>query len=87
MPRLMPTFVADGEERHGDEFADREEGDERERIHSGEVRLAIRDVHRSPENSRTQSGENAERRSARSGLMRRCDGQQGCAAEHARGTA
>ena len=54
--RSCPT-VADREQRHGDEFADGEKCDKRQRIHPGQIRLAVRDVHRPPQNACAESRE------------------------------
>ena len=55
--RRCSAAVGDRENRHGHEFADREEGDEGQGIHAREVRLAIRNVHGSPQDTGGQSGE------------------------------
>src|SRR5229473_816685 len=42
------TEIAYGERGHHAEFAEREECDEGKRIHAGEIRFAVGDVHRAP---------------------------------------
>ena len=70
MPKWQGTAIGDCKHGHGNKFADREERDERKRIHAGEIGLAVGNVHGSPQNAGAQGGEYAERRFARCGLMR-----------------
>src|SRR5215472_6807567 len=82
LPERSPAGVADGERGHHAEFAEGEKSDEGERVHSGEIGFAIRNVHRAPKNARAERGPNATKRVARGALRGRSDGEQRCANAH-----
>ncbi len=73
-----------GQREHRAQFAEREHGDEGQRIHAADVRLAVGDVHGAPQDARAQRGQNAQQGAARSrgGLMRCGEGQQARAHHH-----
>src|SRR5207249_8858215 len=62
---LFRSREAQGERRHHAELPDREERDERERMHPGEVCLTVGDVHRAPEGAGGECGGDADRKSTR----------------------
>src|SRR5467141_3405741 len=48
--------IAGGEREHHAELAEREERDERKRIHAGEIGFAVGDVHRAPQDAGAERG-------------------------------
>src|SRR5215471_3627072 len=76
------TMKADGKYCHGHEFADREERNERQRIHPREIRFAVGNIHRSPERAGAEGGKNSCKSLMRSGLVRGRNRQQGGSAKH-----
>src|SRR5260370_33477664 len=48
--------IADGERGHHPQFAKGEKGNERKRIHAGEIGLAVGDVHCAPEDAGAERG-------------------------------
>src|SRR5215469_13701959 len=79
--------VTDRQQQHGHELAQGEEGDERERVHAGQVSLAVGDVHRPPENAGAQRRQDSQGGFAGRRLMRGGDRQQSGSGKHAEGTA
>src|SRR5258707_6608421 len=53
-PQRRDAEIAGGERGHHAELAEREERDERKRIHAGEIGFAVGDVHRAPEDAGTE---------------------------------
>ena len=74
--------VGDGESEHHTEFADGEESDEGERVHSGEIGFAIGDVHGAPENASGESGEDSAHGMFGRALRGGGDGEESRAGEH-----
>src|SRR5262249_3155022 len=63
-------------------FAEGEEGNERERVHAGEIGFAIGNVHRAPQHARAERGPNAAEPVARGALRGRSDGEKRCPSAH-----
>src|SRR6266436_2128998 len=55
-PQRRDAEIAGGEREHHAELAEREERDERKRIHAGEIGFAVGDVHRAPQDAGAQRG-------------------------------
>ena len=64
-PRHAFLRPGQNQRKHGAEFADGEDGDERERIHAADVSLAVGDVHGPPQQAGSDGGENAADRALR----------------------
>ncbi len=81
------TVDGERDDAHAGELTHGEEGDEGERRHAGEVRLAIGDVHRAPERAGTQCRDDAARRRAVRGLVGGGECQERGADTHGHGAA
>src|SRR5437773_1531033 len=61
LPKRGQAGIVNGQRGHHAHFAEGEESYEGERIHSGQIGLAIRNVHRSPENAGAERSPNAQK--------------------------
>ena len=62
---LRAAVEREDQREHRAQFADGENGNERERIHAADISLAIGDVHRSPQQAGADGGENSADRAVR----------------------
>ena len=85
--RAQAAAVGERERGHHPDFPHRKKCDEGERVHAGEVGLAIRDVHRAPQGSRREGGSDATGGVTAGRAGRRDDRKQGGAGAHENGAA
>src|SRR5467141_3112100 len=81
-PQRGESEITDRERRHHTQFAEGEKRDERKRVHSRQVGLAVRNVHRAPKNARAECRPNAAHRMRRGSFRGRGDREQGRANAH-----
>src|SRR6266436_7864489 len=81
-PQRSNPEITDRKRRHHSQFAEREKRDERKRIHPRQVGLAVRNIHRAPQNARAERRPNAAQRMRRGTFRGRGDREQGRANAH-----
>src|SRR2546421_3270753 len=82
MPEWTSAFIAERQDEHGTQFADRKKGNEGERIHPSQISLAVGDIHGPPQHSSAESCDDADCSPSRGGLAGGSKGQQSSSAEH-----
>src|SRR5215472_536704 len=85
LPERGQAGIANGKRGHHAHFTEGEERNETEWIHSGQIGLAIGNVHRSPQDAGAERGPNAAQRMSSRALRGRSDGEKrGARAHHER---